>query len=299
MNKTLKIGTRESKLALVQTEIVQKKIKEVFPEIKVEIIKMSTKGDRNQSLSLASFGGKGAFTKELEEALLKGEIDLAVHSAKDLPLEFPEGLEICAVLEREDPRDVIITCTGVRLSDLPAGSLLGTSSLRRELQAKRLNPNIRIKVLRGNVHTRLQKLKSGEYDAIVMAAAGLKRAKLDKEEGLFYEYLDPEEFLPAAGQGILAVEGRSGDLTELVLAIHDEYAADILKTERELLNVIGGGCNAPVAVYTRMEKERMSVKAMYAKDGRHPVYTEICGRRRDRLGREAGVRLCQMNDLEA
>ncbi|MDO4942103.1 MAG: hydroxymethylbilane synthase [Lachnospiraceae bacterium] len=298
MNKILKIGTRKSALALVQTKIVQKKIEDAFPEIKIEIVKMSTKGDRNQTLSLASFGGKGVFTKELEEALLSGEIDLAVHSAKDLPLEFPEGLGICAVLEREDPRDVIVTRTGVQLSKLPKGSVLGTSSLRRELQAANINPDIRVKVLRGNVHTRLQKLKDGEYDAIVMAAAGLKRSKLDSEEGLFYEYLDPMEFLPAVGQGILAVEGRSGDLEEITSAIHDNYAADILKVERDILKVIGGGCNAPIAAYTRTEKETMIIRAMYAKDGRHPAYTEISGKKGSDLGKKAGERLCQRNNLE-
>lgn len=285
-------------LALMQTKIVQKKIEDAFPEINIEIVKMSTKGDRNQALSLASFGGKGVFTKELEEALLKGEIDLAVHSAKDLPLEFPEGLGICAVLEREDPRDVIVTRTGIKLSQLPKGSILGTSSMRRELQAGKINPDIRVKVLRGNVHTRLQKLKDGEYDAIIMAAAGIKRSKLDNEDGLFYEYMDPMEFLPAVGQGILAVEGRNGDLEEITSVIHDGYAADILKAERDILKVIGGGCNAPVAAYTRTEKEIMIMKAMYAKDGRHPAYAEIRGKKGSDLGKKAGERLCRINSLE-
>ena len=189
MNRSIKIGTRKSKLALLQTEIVKHRLKSFFPNLQVEIVKMSTKGDQDQNRPLASFGGKGVFTKELEEALLAGKIDLAVHSAKDLPMEFPEGLGICAVPEREDPRDVIITRDGTGLSDLPDGAVLGTSSLRRELQARQMNPGIQIKVLRGNVHTRMQKLKNGEYDAIVMAAAGLKRSGLTGEEEISIKHI--------------------------------------------------------------------------------------------------------------
>lgn len=298
MNRSIKIGTRKSKLALLQTEIVKHRLKSFLPNLQVEIVKMSTKGDQDQNRPLASFGGKGVFTKELEEALLAGKIDLAVHSAKDLPMEFPEGLGICAVPEREDPRDVIITRDGTGLSDLPDGAVLGTSSLRRELQARQMNPGIQIKVLRGNVHTRMQKLKNGEYDAIVMAAAGLKRSGLAGEEGVCYEYLDPEQFLPAIGQGILAVEGRIGDLKELTGAIHDPVAAEILEAERAILKVIGGGCNAPAAAFTKMDGNRMIIKAMYANDGKHPKYVQIIGKTGEETGRKAGERLCQMNNMD-
>jgi uroporphyrinogen III methyltransferase/synthase len=294
MNKVLKIGTRKSKLALIQTDIVKNKLLEIFPELKIEIVKMETQGDLQLERSLSSFGGKGVFTKELEEALLTGKIDLAVHSAKDLPMEFPKGLDMVAVLNREDERDVIVTCDGTKLKDLPDGAVLGTSSLRRELQAKQMNPHITVKTLRGNVQTRLSKLKNREYDAIVMAAAGMKRAGLDQDADIFMEYMDPDEFLPAAGQGILCVEGRAGDLKELTEAIHEKQAEIILTAERSFLKKIQCGCNAPAAVHTTSDGTALTVRAMYAKDGNNPVYTEVTGSvlEADDLGRKAGEQLC-------
>lgn len=221
----IRIGTRKSRLALIQTELVKEKIEQAFPEAEVEVFKLSTKGDEQLDRSLTSFGGKGVFTRELEEALLLGEIDLAVHSAKDMPMEFPQGLEIGAVLERADVRDVFVTTSGVKAADLPAGSIVGTSSLRRELQIKAMNPLVRIALLRGNVETRLRKLRKGQYDGILLAAAGLERLGLLKEPDLHLEYLDPDTFLPAAGQGILAVEAKEGRLTEVLSAIHCQEAA--------------------------------------------------------------------------
>lgn len=288
--KKIAIGTRKSKLALIQTEIVKNKIQKHFPELDVEIVKIDTRGDQNLKASLASFGGKGVFTKELEDALLSGRIDLAVHSAKDLPMEFPKGLAICAVPEKADCRDVIVTTSGTPLKELPAGSILGTSSLRRELQAKAINPEIKVKVLRGNVQTRLSKLKNGEYDAIVMAAAGIIRAGLDHEEGVFYEYMDPDIYLPAAGQGILAVEGRKGDLQDLMHVLHDADAAACLMAERQFLKQIGGSCNAPAAVHSYLLHDRLYMKTMFAKDGKTPEYYEISGNKNDAaiIGERAG-----------
>ncbi|MCI8558627.1 MAG: hydroxymethylbilane synthase [Lachnospiraceae bacterium] len=268
----IRIGTRKSRLALVQTELVKEKIEAAFPEAEVEIVKLSTKGDELLDRSLTSFGGKGVFTKELEEALLSEEIDLAVHSAKDMPMEFPEGLGIGAVLERDDPRDVFVTTTGVKAAELPAGSVVGTSSLRRELQFKTINPLVGIKLLRGNVQTRLQKLKDGQYDGILLAAAGLERLKLLKEDGVYLEYLEPEDFLPAAGQGILAVEAKKGHMSEVLAAIHCEEAALVLEAERSFLTRIGGSCNAPAASLCRLEAGGMQMQVMYAKDGKHPKY---------------------------
>lgn len=268
----IRIGTRKSKLALVQTELVRDMIQAKFPEMEIELVPMSTKGDKILDRSLTSFGGKGVFTKELEEALLNGAVDLAVHSAKDMPMEFPQGLALGAVLDREDPGDVLVTRSGVRARELPAGSVIGTSSLRRELQIKGLNPQVRIKLLRGNVQTRLQKLRDGEYDGILLAAAGLKRLGLDAPEGLHLEYLDKEQFIPAPGQGILAVEVRKGELAEVMAAIHSEEAAVMLRAEREYLTVLGGGCNAPCGAYCRREGNRLVMSAMYAAEGRHPVY---------------------------
>lgn len=268
----IRIGTRKSRLAVVQTELVKAKIEAAFPEAEVEIVKLSTKGDELLDRSLTSFGGKGVFTKELEEALLSEKIDMAVHSAKDMPMEFPEGLEIGAVLERGDPRDVFVTTTGVKAADLAPGSVVGTSSLRRELQIKAINPLVHIKLLRGNVQTRLQKLKDGQYDGILLAAAGLERLELLKEDGIYLEYLEPEEFLPATGQGILAVEAKTGHMPEVLAAIHSEEAALVLEAERSFLTRIGGSCNAPAASLCRLEAGEIRMQVMYARDGKHPKY---------------------------
>ncbi|MCI9252169.1 MAG: hydroxymethylbilane synthase [Lachnospiraceae bacterium] len=268
----IRIGTRKSRLALIQTELVKEKIEQAFPEAEVEVFKLSTKGDEQLDRSLTSFGGKGVFTRELEEALLLGEIDLAVHSAKDMPMEFPQGLEIGAVLERADVRDVFVTTSGVKAADLPAGSIVGTSSLRRELQIKAINPLVRIALLRGNVETRLRKLRKGQYDGILLAAAGLERLGLLKEPDLHLEYLDPDTFLPAAGQGILAVEAKEGRLTEVLSAIHCQEAALALEAERSFLAGIGGSCNAPAAGLCSFTAGEIGMKVMFAGDGKHLKY---------------------------
>ena len=268
----IRIGTRKSRLALIQTDIVKNRILAAVPGIEIEIIPMSTMGDRILDRSLTSFGGKGVFTKELNEALLDGRIDLAVHSAKDMPTAFAAGLAVGAVLERADAGDVLVTRHGIPAKQLLPGSVIGTSSLRRELQIKRLNPGVEIKMLRGNVETRLDKLRQGEYDGILLAAAGLKRLGLSDPEGLHLEYLDKEMFVPAPGQGILAVEIRTGELAEVMAAIHSAETAAMLYAEREYLTILGGGCNAPCGAYCRKEGGRLVMTAMYAQDGKHPVY---------------------------
>ena len=268
----IRIGTRKSRLAMIQTEIVKTRILASFPNVEIEVIPMNTLGDKILNRSLTSFGGKGVFTKELNEALLDGSIDLAVHSAKDMPTEFVDGLAVGAVLERADAGDVLVTRDGIPAKQLAPGSIIGTSSLRRELQIKRLNPQLEIRMLRGNVETRLDKLRNGEYDGILLAAAGLERLGQLSPEGLHLEYLDKEMFVPAPGQGILAVEIRSGELADIMAAIHSEEAAAILYAEREYLMILGGGCNAPCGAYCRKEGSRMVMTAMYAQDGQHPVY---------------------------
>lgn len=279
----IRIGTRKSRLAMVQTELVRDVIKARFPEMEIELVPMSTKGDKLLDRSLASFGGKGVFTRELEEALLEGKVDLAVHSAKDMPMEFPKGLALGAVLERADPRDVLVTVDGRRACEMPAGSVIGTSSLRRELQIRDMNPQVQIKVLRGNVQTRLEKLKNGEYDGILLAAAGLERLGLTGgnraqssdvvQNGIYYmEYLPEERFIPAPGQGILAVEIREGELADVMEAIHSTEASVILRAERELIRILGGGCNAPCGAYCRNQGGVLEMKVMYARDGIHPAY---------------------------
>ena len=204
MSNKVRIGTRKSLLAVIQTEIVKDRILEAFPDREVEIVKIDTKGDQILDRSLTSFGGKGVFTAELEAELLSGKIDIAVHSAKDMPMDFPEGLGIGAALERADVRDAFVTTSGKKLADLEPGSIVGTSSLRRELMIKEINPDVQIRLLRGNVQTRLRKLKEGMYDGIILAAAGVERLAYQDMEGICFDYMDPERFLPAAGQGILA-----------------------------------------------------------------------------------------------
>lgn len=268
----IKIGTRKSKLALVQTEIVKQKIASVFPNIKIEVIPISTKGDEILDRSLTSLGGKGVFTKELEEALLRGDIDLAVHSAKDMPMEFPDGLHVGAVLDRANPGDILITKTGIKAKDLKAGSVIGTSSLRRELQIKEINPTVAIKLLRGNVQTRIGKLVADEYDGILLAAAGIERLNLENAQGLHFEYLDMEEFIPAAGQGILAVENRKDELVEIMSAIHSKEAAIMLASERNFLAVLGGGCNSPCGAISSIEHGVMTMKTMHVnQDGERRI----------------------------
>ena len=271
MKKTIKIGTRKSLLALIQTDIVKQKLEKAFPEHSFEIVKIDTKGDQILDKSLTSFGGKGVFTAELEAELLSGAIDIAVHSAKDMPMEFPVGLGIGAVLDRADVRDVFVTTSGKKLEELEPGSIVGTSSLRREILIKQCNPYVKIKMLRGNVQTRLRKLKEGQYDGIILAAAGIERLEYQNEEGIFYEYLNPEVFLPAAGQGILAVESRTNDLemAQMLQAIHSEKAGLLLTAERAYLSAIGGSCNAPAAALCREEDGVLTMRAMYVKDGVH------------------------------
>lgn len=305
----LRIGTRKSRLAMVQTEIVRDMILAQFPDTEIEIVPIITKGDQLLDRSLTSFGGKGVFTKELEEELLQGKIDLAVHCAKDMPMEFPEGLALGAVLERAEPADVLVTASGIRAEELPAGSVVGTSSLRRELQIKDWNPQVKVQMLRGNVQTRICKLLEGEYDAILLAAAGLERlgmlegaecaevaskgsdepdlmvigtdrllrVKYPSPDGkdemdLYLEYLDKKRFIPAAGQGILTIETRQGELREIMAVLHSEMAAAQLKAERDYLTILGGSCNAPCGAYCHAEDGGLVMDVMYAPDGLHTMY---------------------------
>lgn len=297
MKNVIKIGTRKSKLALIQTDIVKDKIKKAFPQVEVEIVKIDTKGDQILDKSLTSFGGKGVFTAELEAELLSGAVDIAVHSAKDMPMDFPEGLGIGAVLDRADVRDTFVTTTGKTLEELEPGSVVGTSSLRRELLIKEINPYVKIKLLRGNVQTRLSKLRDGQYDGIILAAAGIERLGYEKEEGIYYQYLDPDVFLPAAGQGILAVESRTEDaeMAEILAAIHSEKAECLLMAERAFLKTIGGSCNAPAAALCREENGEFSMRAMYVKDGIHSRKTymtvNVEGKSKVEVATELGIKV--------
>lgn len=269
----IRIGTRKSKLALIQTELVKAQILKYFPNEKIEIVHVVTHGDKVLDKPLGEIGGKGVFTKEIEEKLLDKTIDIAVHSAKDVPMELVDGLCLGAVLLRDDNRDVILKRKETK--KIGAGSIIGTSSLRREIQIKQISPDVTIKSLRGNVGTRIDKLKSGEYDAIILAAAGLKRLGLDNDKELDYIYPDEEKFISAAGQGILAIECRNGDLKDVMAALDDRKARICLETEREFLKCLDGSCNAPCGAHCTVDEHGFNFRGMYAYDGKTPKYAVI------------------------
>lgn len=263
MKKTIKIGTRTSQLAMAQTQLVIDQIKAINKEIAVEIIPTKTLGDRILDRPLLSFGGKGAFVSEFESALLEGTIDLAVHSAKDMPMELPNGLAIVGILEREDPRDVLIT---MKDKELPQRPIIGTSSLRRQLQISGIQ-EVTCKDLRGNINTRLKKLEEGQYDGIVLAVAGLKRLGLLEEKKFNYHYFDCDTVIPAGGQGIIAIEGRAddNDLQELFKEITNHSAEICLETERLVLKLLDAGCHEPIGVYSFIEGEDIHLSILYGK----------------------------------
>lgn len=269
----IRIGTRKSKLALIQTELVKAQILKYFPDEKIEIVHVVTHGDKVLDKPLGEIGGKGVFTKEIEEKLLDKTIDIAVHSAKDVPMELADGLCLGAVLLRDDNRDVILKRK--ETGKIGAGSIIGTSSLRREIQIKQIYPDATIKSLRGNVGTRIDKLKSGEYDAIILAAAGLKRLGLDNDKELDYIYPDEEKFISAAGQGILAIECRNGDLKDVMAALDDRKARICLEAEREFLKCLDGSCNAPCGAHCTVDEHGFNFRGMYAYDGKTPKYAVI------------------------
>lgn len=269
----IRIGTRKSKLALIQTELVKTQILKYFPNEKIEIVHVVTHGDKVLDKPLGEIGGKGVFTKEIEEKLLDKTIDIAVHSAKDVPMELADGLCLGAVLLRDDNRDVILKRKETK--KIGAGSIIGTSSLRREIQIKQISPDVTIKSLRGNVGTRIDKLKSGEYDAIILAAAGLKRLGLDNDKELDYIYPDKEKFISAAGQGILAIECRNGDLKDVMAVLDDRKARICLEAEREFLKCLDGSCNAPCGAHCTVDEHGFYFRGMYAYDGKTPKYVVI------------------------
>lgn len=278
---------------MVQTEMAAEAIKKVFPSIEIEIAGFETKGDLHLDKSLSAFGSKGAFTKELEGAMMDGRIDLAVHSAKDLPVELPEGLTVGAVLKRGDSRDVWVSLRREFsiIEECKEKTVVGTGSLRRALQIQQICPGVDIRDIRGNVPTRLKKLSDGMYDGIILAAAGLKRLGYlsedcetegsfeAEEQTFFYEILSKEQFLPAAGQGIIVLETRQKDCEDCMQAIHDEDTWQMFLTERSFLRAIGGGCNEAAAVDVRMDGQKVSVRARYAGDGLHMKEKTVTGTR--------------------
>jgi len=278
------IGSRGSQLALWQARWVQARLAELGLESRIEIIK--TTGDKVLSIPLSSVGGKGLFTKEIEDALLAGEVDLAVHSLKDLPTEIPAGLQITAIPEREDPRDAMV---GRRLTELREGAKVGTSSLRRSAQLRRLRPDLQVESVRGNVDTRLRKLDERQYESIVLAAAGLTRLGWI---GRIAEFLEPEVMCPAVGQGALAVETRIGDNACQALDHAPTRAA--VTAERAVLSALGGGCLTPMGGHARVERGQLHLMAIVLSvDGAESVRDQAAGPASvaQRIGRDLGERL--------
>lgn len=260
--KSIRIGTRGSKLALAQTAWVKEKLEEKYPEARIETVLIKTSGDRFSEASVQAIGGKGIFTKEIEDALLRHEIDIAVHSMKDLPTELVAGLIVAAVPRREDPRDVLVATAGKKLSDLFVGAKVATGSLRRKAQLLFYRRDFMIVPIRGNVDTRLKKLDQGECDALVMAAAGLKR--INREERIA-EYISSEVCLGAPGQGALGLESRDDDsVREKLFFVHDPATFAEVTAERSFLNRLGGGCHVPVGAHGVAEGEHLKLLGVVA-----------------------------------
>src|SRR6187549_3742255 len=292
---SLRIGTRGSPLALVQARMVRSRLAAAagLEESAIELVVIRTTGDTIQDRPLAEEGGKGLFTKEIEEALLNRGVDLAVHSAKDMSTLLPGGLVLAACLEREDPRDVFISRKAGSLSDLTRGASLGTASLRRQAIAKRARPDLRVLPLRGNVETRLKKLEAGEVDATILALAGLKRLGLaDQATAL----LDAQEFLPAVGQGAITIEAREDDgrTRDLLAKIDHADTSVALACERAFLGVLDGSCRTPIAGHATLQGDSLRFRGMILRpDGSAAFETSRSGSRKDAvaLGADAGAEL--------
>jgi hydroxymethylbilane synthase len=261
--KSVKIGTRGSQLALYQAELTKTKLLEKFPGIEVEIVIIKTKGDKILDVALSKIGDKGLFTKEIENALLAGEVDIAVHSLKDLPTTLPEGLKLGAVLERAEFRDALVSKDGRKLHEMTEKDVIATSSLRRKASLLRYNKNFQIVDIRGNVNTRLRKMEEGYCDASIMAAAGLQRLELDH---YITEIISPEIIIPAASQGIIAIESRIGDTgtEKLLAAINHELSWIAGEGERGFLRAIEGGCQVPVGCYSQIDDEKITLTGFVA-----------------------------------
>ncbi|EGS63945.1 hydroxymethylbilane synthase [Vibrio cholerae] len=275
----IRIATRQSPLALWQANYVKDALMAAHPGLQVELVTMVTRGDAILDTPLAKVGGKGLFVKELEIAMLEGRADLAVHSMKDVPVDFPDGLGLVTICEREDPRDAFVSNTYAKIEDLPSGAIVGTCSLRRQCQLKAARPDLVIKELRGNVGTRLSKLDAGEYDAIILAAAGLKRLEL---ESRIRSFIEPEQSLPAVGQGAVGIECRVNDqrVRALLAPLNHADTADRVRCERAMNLTLQGGCQVPIGSYALLEGDNIWLRALVGEpDGSQIVRGEIRGPR--------------------
>lgn len=290
-DSTIRIATRKSPLALWQANHVRDALLARNAGVDIELLTMSTQGDKILDTPLSKVGGKGLFVKELELGMLEGRADMAVHSMKDVPVDFPDGLGLAAILPREDPRDALISNKFSSLDELPQGARVGTSSLRRQCQLRSRRPDLEVLDLRGNVNTRLKKLDNGEYDAIMLAAAGVKRMGWEQR---ISELLPPENFLPAIGQGAIGIEIRSDDekIRLLVSALNDEQTAIRVQAERSLNEALDGGCQVPIAGYAEISHGVILLRALVGSpDGREMVQGVISGKPEDAV--ELGQVLAQ------
>ncbi|WP_027963571.1 hydroxymethylbilane synthase [Halalkalibacillus halophilus] len=286
------IGSRKSNLALTQTQWVIDQLNEVTDEYSFEVKKIVTKGDQILNVTLSKVGGKGLFVKEIEQAMYNYEIDMAVHSMKDMPSQMPEGLTIACVPEREDHRDAFISNDHIPLDDLKEGAIIGTSSLRRGAQILAYRPDLQIQWIRGNIETRLRKLKEENFDAIILAAAGLKRMGWSTD--IITELLEPEKCLPAIGQGALALECREDDedLINLISKINDEYTAETVAAERRFLSLLEGSCSVPIAGYAIKEGNEVVLTALVSSsDGKTVLQTTTRNESALEAGNEAADQL--------
>ena len=261
MSTTIRIATRKSELALWQANHVAGLLRKTHPGLEVELLPMVTRGDIILDQPLAEIGGKGLFLKELERAMLKNEADIAVHSMKDVPVEHVPGLEVEVLLERANPFDALLSREGQTLDELPPGARVGTSSLRRQCQLKALRPDVEVRDLRGNVNTRVRKLEEGEYDAIILACAGLERLQMDS---LITEALAPPRWLPAGTQGTIGIQNRCGDekVRELIAPLMDAEAVVRTRAERAVATLLHGSCQVPLAVFAEVDAGRLSIRSM-------------------------------------
>lgn len=275
--KIIKIATRKSPLALWQAYFVRDQLLALHDNIEVELLKMVSKGDKILDVPLAKVGGKGLFVKELETGLLEGDADIAVHSMKDVPVEFPAGLHLAVICEREDPRDAFVSNNFKQLDELPQGSIVGTSSLRRQSQLLKYRPDLHIKFLRGNVNTRLKKLDDGEYDAIILAAAGLIRLQMKHR---ISSYLTTQQSLPAMGQGAVGIECRVDDelTNQLIAPLAHKESTIRLSAERALNKRLEGGCQVPIGGFAELDGEQLSMRSFVGSpDGKNLVEGSISG----------------------
>lgn len=288
-----KIGTRGSKLALAQSQWIKKRIETRYPHIQVELVKIKTTGDKILNSPLSKIGGKGLFVKEIEEALIREEIDVAVHSMKDVPARLPVALTLSTFPEREDPRDALISIGDRTLEELPQGSEVGTCSLRRAAQLLYLRPDLNMVPLRGNIETRLRKLRSGDLQAIILATAGIKRLGLATN---ITQVISPEQILPAIGQGALGLEVRRDDENTINLLdfLNHKKTEVTIRAERAFLNELEGGCQVPIAAFARLNGKNLRLEGMVAElDGSKIIRDELSGEkdRAEEIGIELARRL--------